>query len=383
MPGFEPGVTCTQNRHVSRYTTSRLKELRNLFEYQCYAPKQAVKVYPELVSGLHHIPWLVFVTSSIIAQIDKRAMAGVEKGTVIFPSRGILIYMSFESLQSLNTATENQENIKPSSWAKNLMLTLGMSASMFTGFGGNNNSEQSGDDKKLPQVAAENFMGKEKEDFTLKDIIETQMMFSQASYEQTIYSLVDKAFDSEDPMAAFTELQAEIENQTKTEGRFVDYEVITQQIIQHYTSLAKKNHHQKDEYIQTCSTIIEHMSLSSKHMIDSFWEAHTSLENKEIFEELQKEYLDLLHDEYIAKQEIAKSQGIPNAYILNPQLEHYEKTIKNSEKQKEKLKKAINKILPEDAQKILIALEESMFDIEKAQAHLLNMSHKVFAQNEK
>ncbi len=32
MPGFEPGVTCTQNRHVSRYTTSRKQKDSSIFQ---------------------------------------------------------------------------------------------------------------------------------------------------------------------------------------------------------------------------------------------------------------------------------------------------------------------------------------------------------------
>ena len=34
-PGFEPGVTCTQNRYVSRYTTLRYEHFKNLQLFRC------------------------------------------------------------------------------------------------------------------------------------------------------------------------------------------------------------------------------------------------------------------------------------------------------------------------------------------------------------
>lgn len=46
-PGFEPGVTCTQNKHVSRYTTPRL------YNVQSYRTKSCTTASMLVVHSIH------------------------------------------------------------------------------------------------------------------------------------------------------------------------------------------------------------------------------------------------------------------------------------------------------------------------------------------
>ncbi|MCB9809136.1 hypothetical protein H6776_01930 [Candidatus Nomurabacteria bacterium] len=281
------------------------------------------------------------------------------------------------------TSPEQQETQGFSSarFARKAFLTLGATASMLASMAGNTHESASTTASETKHTAAqEGLMGKEAQDFSLGELIESELFIQGKTYEESMSGLVRLALEEDNPTSALQDIFKEVERQAQENGRFIDYENLLQEPIAYYMNMAKHNPQRAQEYMDMLSVVLSSAQQGSALLIESFWSTHTSKESRTEFTGLQKEYFQLLDDMYQARKEVQASAGIANAHILNPKLGEHEDLLKKGDKQKEKLEKQMSKILSPEQQKTLIALDGMYREAEEVNTQFQTQSRQLLAQ---